>query len=89
MKYCKSYCEEKRIGTSKLNKAQRTLYYMAENMKMNKSISEEGYKHFQMAIKALAFVDKMHQLRTDYNDYKISQDERIKAEADLFKEMGI
>ena len=53
MKYCKNYCEDKGISTSKLNEAQRTLYYIAENMKMNKSINKEGYKHFQMAIKAL------------------------------------
>lgn len=53
MKYCKNYCEEEEISTSKLNEAQRTLYYIAENMKMDKSISEEGYKHFQIAIKAL------------------------------------
>ena len=48
-----NYCEEKGISTSKLNEAQRTLYYIAENMKMDKSISEEGYEHFQQAIKAL------------------------------------
>lgn len=48
-----NYCEEKCISTSELNEAQRTLYYTAENMKMNKSISEEGYEHFQQAIKAL------------------------------------
>ena len=35
---------------------------------------------YEMAIKALEFVNNMHQLRTDYNDYKISQDERIKGE---------
>lgn len=51
--YCESYCEEKGISTSELNEAQRTLYYIAENMKMEKSISEDGYKHFQMAIKAI------------------------------------
>jgi len=53
MTYCKNYCEEKGISTSKLNEAQKTLYYIAENMKIDKSISEEGYRHFQMAIKAL------------------------------------
>ena len=53
MTYCKNYCEEKGISTSKLNEAQRTLHYIAENMKMAKSISEEGYTHFQIAIKAL------------------------------------
>jgi len=53
MTYCKNYCEEEGISTSKLNEAQRTLYYIAENMKMDKSINKEGYRHFQMAIKAL------------------------------------
>lgn len=53
MTYSKSYCEEKEISISELNEAQRTLYYIAENLKMDNSISEEGYKHFQMAIKAL------------------------------------
>lgn len=53
MNYDKNYCEEKEISVSKLNEAQRTLYYIAENMKMDKSISEAGYKHFQMAIEAL------------------------------------
>lgn len=53
MTYCKDYCEEKGISTSRLNEAQRTLYYIAENMRLAESIAEEGYKHFQMAIKAL------------------------------------
>lgn len=53
MKYCKDYCEERGLSTSKLNEAQKTLYYIAENMKKQKSISEEGYEHFQQAIKAL------------------------------------
>ncbi len=48
-----NYCEEKGISTSKLTDAQRTLYYIAENMKMDKSISKEGYEYFQQAIKAL------------------------------------
>lgn len=36
-----------------MTEAQKTLYYIAENMKMEKKISDEGYQHFQMAIKAL------------------------------------
>lgn len=59
MTYCKNYCEEKGISTSKLNETQRTLYYIAENMKMDKSISEEGYRHFQMAIRSLEAWDKV------------------------------
>ena len=53
MTYGKNYCEAREISTSKLNEAQRTLHYITENMKMDKSISEEGYKHFQMAIETL------------------------------------
>ena len=53
MNYCKSYCEEKGISTSVLSDAQSTLYHIAENMRMSKSISEDGYEHFQQAIKAL------------------------------------
>ena len=63
MAYCKNYCEEKGISTSLLNEAQRTLYYVAENMKMNKSISEEGYRHFQMAIKALGQKPVLDQIK--------------------------
>lgn len=37
----------------KMTDAQKTLYYIAENMKMKKKISDEGYEHFQQAIKAL------------------------------------
>ena len=47
------------------------------------------YYAIETAIKALEFVGKLHQLRTDYNNYKISQDDRIKAETDLFREVGI
>ena len=53
MTYCKNYCEEKDISTSELSEVQKTLYYIAENMKVDKSISEEGYEHFQQAIKSL------------------------------------
>ncbi len=38
----------------KMTEAQKHLYHVAENMKMQKKISDEGYEHFQMAIKALA-----------------------------------
>lgn len=46
-----------------MTEAQKTLYYIAENMKMDKSISEEGYRHFQIAIKALeqeSILDKIY-----------------------------
>ncbi len=68
MMYCESYCEEKGISTSQLNEAQRTLYYIAENMKMEKSISEEGYKHFQMAIKALEEEPILDKIRAEIEE---------------------
>ena len=66
MKYCKNYCEEKEISTSKLNEVQKTLYYIAENMKMDKSISEEGYKHFQMAIKSLEQESVLDKIKAEF-----------------------
>lgn len=57
IKYGLSYCEKNGISTSNLSEAQRTLYFIAENMKMNKSISKDGYEHFQMAIEALAIIE--------------------------------
>lgn len=67
MKYCKNYCEEKEISTSELNEAQSTLYYIAENMKMEKSISEEGYRNFQKAIETLEQEKTGHWIMTgDY-----------------------
>ena len=68
MTYCKNYCEETEISTSQLNEAQRTLYYIAENMKMDKSISEEGYRHFQMAIKALEEEPILDKIRAEIEE---------------------
>ena len=39
-----------------MNEAQKTLYYIAENMHMQKTISEEGYQHFQRAIELLGLI---------------------------------
>lgn len=36
-----------------MTEAQKCLYHIAENMRMDKSISKEGYEYFQQAIKAL------------------------------------
>ena len=36
-----------------MTRAQICLYHIAENMRLDKSIGEEGYKYFQQAIKAL------------------------------------
>ncbi len=73
MTYCKSYCEEEEINTSKLNEAQRTLYYTAENMKMDKSISEEGYRHFQMAIKALGQEPVLDKIRAEIDNINLNE----------------
>lgn len=52
--YAPSYCEKNGISTSDLNQSQRTLHFIAENMRMNESISVEGYEDFQKAISALS-----------------------------------
>ena len=36
-----------------MTEAQKCLHHIAENMRMDKSISKEGYEYFQQAIKAL------------------------------------
>lgn len=36
-----------------MTEAQKCLYHIAENMRMDKSISKEGYEYFQQAIRAL------------------------------------
>ena len=36
-----------------MTEAQKCLYHIAESMRMDKSISKEGYEYFQQAIKAL------------------------------------
>ena len=41
---------------TKLTEEQKALYYIAENMKMQKSISMDGYKYFQKAIKLLGLI---------------------------------
>lgn len=53
MDYGLSYREKHNLSESDLTDAQRALNFIAENMKMQKSISEEGYKYFQQAIEAL------------------------------------
>ena len=53
MNYELSYREKHNLSESDLTDAQSTLHYIAENMKMQKSISVDGYKHFQQAIEAL------------------------------------
>lgn len=58
MNYGLSYRERHNLNESALTDAQRTLHYIAENMRMEKSISEDGYKHFQQAIEALSGSEK-------------------------------
>ena len=53
MGYTESYCDKNHLSTSNLSESQRTLHFIAENLKMDCKISVEGYEHFQMAIKAL------------------------------------
>ncbi len=58
MDYGLSYREKHNLSESDLTDAQRTLNCIAENMRMQKSISVDGYKHFQDAIEALGGSDQ-------------------------------
>lgn len=83
MEYCKNYCVEKGISVSKLNEAQRILYYIAENMMLTNSISEEGYRDFQIAIKTLEqepFINKTCVSEGVCNEDKIKVLDKISAE---------
>ena len=51
-----------------MTEAQKTLYYIAENMKMTKSISKDGYEHFQQAIKALEQTDILDKIKAEIED---------------------
>lgn len=53
IEYGMSYCERKGISTSDLTEAQKTLYYIAENMRKEQKISKDGYENFQKALEAL------------------------------------
>ena len=57
IEYNAGYCERHGLSASDLNAAQQTIYYLAENMRMGKLISAEGYDHLQMAIAALSGID--------------------------------
>ena len=48
-----------------MTEAQSCLYYIAENMRMDRSISDEGYEFFQQAIKALEQVDVLDTIRSE------------------------
>lgn len=68
MTYCKNYIEEREVSTSQLNEVQKTLYYIAENMRIDKSISEEGYRHFQTAIRALEQESILDKVKAEIED---------------------
>lgn len=53
MNYELSYRERHGLSESNLTEAQKALHYVAENMRMQKSISTDGYHYFQQAIEAL------------------------------------
>jgi len=65
MGYCKDYCEEKGISTSHLNEAQSLLYYIAENGRLARSISEDAYKLFQQGIRALEKDSTLDEIRAE------------------------
>ena len=52
--YKQGYVGKNHICTNDLSEAQRTLYYMAENLRMDNRITQEGYDHFQEALEALS-----------------------------------
>ena len=57
-----------------MTEAQKTLYYIAENMRMTKSISKDGYEHFQQAIKALEQTDILDKIKAEIKA-KIEEEE--------------
>ena len=64
-----------------MTEAQKCLYHIAENMRMDKSISKEGYKYFQQAIKALeqeAVLDKIRAEIKYLHDWAFSREEILK-----------
>lgn len=74
MNYELSYIEKHNLSVSALTDAQKTLHFIAENMRMQKSISVDGYNHFQQAIEALGNAetsqeqDVGHWIRGKYKD---------------------
>ena len=61
IEYGIGYVEARGLSTGKLSDAQRTLYFIAENMKKQQSISKDGYEHFQQAIEALGYQNMIDQ----------------------------
>ena len=76
---------------TKLTVEQKTLYYIAENMKMQKSISRDGYKHFQKAIRLLGLIpenatngDVIKAMFPDCKLDNIGHDHYLKFKGNLF-----
>lgn len=72
MNYELSFREKHNLSESDLTDAQRTLHFIAENMRMRKSISEDGYKHFQQAIKALGQESCEDSKAFEWNEIRLS-----------------
>ncbi len=53
-----------------MTEAQKCLYHIAENMRMDKSISKEGYEYFQQAIKALEQEPILDKIRAEILEEK-------------------
>ncbi len=88
IEYKDSYCEEKGISISQLTEAQRTLHFIAENMKLEKKISADGYRYFQEAIKALGedCISREDTLKAMIKELCIkNEDYLLPAEATLYK----
>lgn len=53
-----------------MTEAQKCLYHIAENMRMDKSISKEGYEYFQQAIKALEQESILDKIKAEITDWQ-------------------
>lgn len=56
MNYGLNYKEKHELNESDITITQRTLYFIVENMRIEKSIDEDSYKLFKQAIKALEYI---------------------------------
>ena len=65
-----------------MTEAQKCLYYIAENMRIDKSISKEGYEYFQQAIKLLGQESVLDKIRAEIGKSKTKQEMQI-AEKDI------
>lgn len=56
MNYGLNYKEKHKLDERDITVAQKTLYFVVENLRMEKSIDEDVYKLFKQAIKALEHI---------------------------------